>query len=784
MSTNQADVRHFTSVAVIEARLTEIEYERRALLARKEELLKLTSNDDNGSNLTPKQKIALFRDLFRGRQDIFANRWQNQQGRAGYSVACNNEWVQGICNKPRIKCMDCHHRQFSELNDQVIYRHLAGQQVVGLYPLLQDNTCYLLAVDFDKGHWQEEVKAIAKVCADLEIPHVIEISRSGQGAHLWIFFEDKVPANEARLLGFALLDKAMEIFPNLSFDSYDRLFPNQDVLPEGGFGNLIALPLQREARRAGNSSFVDAQLKLIADQWQHLAQIRRLNQQELTKLLSQLSSNTQLQKEQQVPDNRPPWEAGIKLGTLILDNPPTQLTVTLADRIYFELSALPNLLAARLKRFASFSNPVFFKTQALRFSTNGIPRFISCARMEQGYLSLPRGCLDEAITLLTESKIAVLIDDKRTIGEKLVGLKPLMTLRPNQKVAVKEVAKHDTGTLHAPTAFGKTVTAISIIVKRKVNTLILVHSRQLLEQWQERLRSFLPETEIGVIAGGKRKPTGVIDIATYQSLINMKDNTVLPLVQDYGHVIVDECHHVSAPRFEMVLNEVRAKYVLGLTATPDRQDGHQKIIFMAAGPIRHKVKSQTEEQFEQEVRVHQLHDAESPSDLLAQERPKVADVYRVIMENERRTNRIVEDVVQSVSENRHPLVLTERREHAQQIYRLLKEQGIDSVMLTGAMRSAERKSANERLPTAKVVVATGKYVGEGFDLPRLDTLFLAMPIAWKGALAQYAGRIHREVDGKTLVTIHDYVDSAIPMLQRMFAKREKSYKAMGYKVAV
>ena len=783
MYTDHVDPKHFESVTSIDARLAEIEHEKRTLLAHKEALLRVTPVDDNGSNLTPTQKVGIFRNLFRGRQDIFAKRWQNQQGRAGYSVACNNEWVQGICNKPRIKCMDCQHRRFSELSDQVIYHHLSGQHVVGLYPLLQDNTCYLLAVDFDNGHWQDEVKAIAKVCLDLAIPHVIEISRSGQGAHLWIFFEDSVPASEARLLGFSLLDKAMESYPNLSFDSYDRLFPNQDVLPEGGFGNLIALPLQREARQAGNSSFVDLELKLIADQWQHLAQIKRLKQQELTQLLSQLSSNTLLQKEQQVPDSRPPWETSAKPEPLLLENPPSQLTVTLADRVYFELSTLPNLLAARLKRFASFSNPVFFKTQALRFSTNGIPRFISCARMEQGYLSLPRGCLDKAIALLNESKIAVIIDDKRTTGKKLIGLKPLMTLRPNQKVAVKEMTKHDTGTLHAPTAFGKTVTAIGIIAKRKVNTLILVHSRQLLEQWRERLSSFLPEVEIGMIAGGKRKPTGVIDIATYQSLINLKDSTVLSLVQDYGHVIVDECHHVSAPRFEMVLNEVRAKYVLGLTATPDRQDGHQKIIFMAAGPIRHKVKSQTDEQFEQQVQVHQLQDTKQQHALLTEERPKVADVYRLIMENETRTNRIVADVVQSVNASRQPLVLTERREHAQQINRLLQEQGIDSVILTGAMKAADRKSANERLSSAKVVVATGKYVGEGFDLPRLDTLFLAMPIAWKGALAQYAGRIHREVDGKTLVTIHDYVDTYIPMLLRMFAKREKSYKAMGYKVA-
>ncbi|TXH96983.1 MAG: DEAD/DEAH box helicase [Rheinheimera sp.] len=772
----------FNSISAIDARLAELENERLSLLARRDALLKARPCTQINSSLSPSEKIAIFRGLFRGRHDIFANRWQNQQGKSGYSVACNNEWVKGICNKPRIKCQECQHRQFSELTDQVLYRHLAGQQVVGLYPLLNDNTCYLLAVDFDKGNWQEEVKALSKACVQFDVPHAIEISRSGRGAHLWIFFDAKVPAAEARLLGFGLLDKAMEIFPHLSFDSYDRLFPNQDVLPEGGFGNLIALPLQREARINGNSSFVDSDLNLIEDQWQFLSHIQRINTQGLTQLLSRISPESQMLEEQGCALQRPPWELTAKQAPLFLQDLPSHLTLTLADRLYMELSAIPTELAARLRRLASFSNPVFFKTQGLRFSTHGIPRFISCARIEQGYLSLPRGCLDDVLMLLSECGIAAQFDDKRTLGKKLVGLKPLMTLRQNQQAAVKEMTKHDTGTLHAPTAFGKTVTAIGIIVKRKVNTLILVHSRQLLDQWRERLLTFLPDTEVGVVGGGKKKPTGVIDIATYQSLINLKDNTVLPLVQDYGQVIVDECHHVSAPRFEMVLNEVRAKYVLGLTATPERQDGHQKIIFMAAGPIRHKVKPQAEAQFDQEVRVHQLFETQPLKVMATDERAKITDVYREIMECGSRTCRIVADVVKSVNENRHPLVLTERREHAQTINRLLQEQGIKSVVLTGAMKAAERKSTNYGLQTATVVVATGKYVGEGFDLPRLDTLFLAMPIAWKGALAQYAGRIHREVDGKTLVTIHDYVDCNFPMLQRMFTKREKSYKAMGYRL--
>ena len=772
----------FQSVAAIDTRLSELEQEKKQLLALRERLQQSSLTTPVSDSYTPKQKVRIFRNLFRGRTDIFANRWQNQQGRSGYSIACNNEWVQGVCHKPRIKCQDCNHRQFTELNDEIVYHHLAGQQVVGLYPLMHDNTCCFLAVDFDKGQWKEEVKAMSQACASFEIPHAIEISRSGNGAHLWIFFKDKVAAKEARLLGFGLLNKAMDVYPNLSFESYDRLFPNQDILPEGGFGNLIALPLQREARLSGNSSFVDADLNTIQNQWQHLAQMEPISYQELSRLLTQVSPTSALFDEQEVIEKRPPWEITAKAKPLALANPPKKVFITLANHVYFDLSKLPNTLAARLRRLASFSNPVFFKTQALRFSTHGIPRFISCARIEQGYLAIPRGCLDEALALLGENQIEVQIDDKREIGTKLKNTKSLVKLRKSQQAAVNAMSKHDTGILHAPTAFGKTVTAIGMITKRKTNTLILVHSRQLLDQWKERLKSFLPDIELGVIGGGRKKPTGVIDIATYQSLINKKNNTISELVQDYGHVIVDECHRVSAPRFEMVLNEVRAKYVLGLTATPERQDGHQKIIFMAAGPIRHKVKNTSEDKFEQQVIVHQLYYIPPRQLIQSEERPKISDAYRWIMEHDERTKRIIDDILACIHQSKHPIVLTERREHAEAINTFLLEKGIDSVVLKGAMRAAERKKIDERLPSAQVVVATGKYVGEGFDLPRLDTLFLAMPIAWKGSLAQYAGRIHRESDGKERVTIHDYVDCLLPMLQRMFNKREKSYKAMGYQI--
>lgn len=779
-------------IKIIGLRLAELEQERDTLVARRDVLLRQVSNHQDYIQDTPQilsvcQKVDLFKKIFKGRTDVFASRWQNSKGRSGYSVACHNEWTPGVCNKPKIKCSECPNRKYKALDDQVIYDHLAGRHVVGLYPLLADNHCHLLAADFDKADWQDAAKAISKACQQLKIPHAVEISRSGNGAHLWVFFSEPTLARDARLLGFGLLDKAMEIHPNLSFESYDRLFPNQDIMPDGGFGNLIALPLQHLARQQGYSQFVDHNLIPYPDQWHFLSQIKSLSSKQLNNLLIQLEPPESARRSltlsgHQAVDDRPPWEQGAKITHTKVDNCPEQIALTLANHIYIKINELPAPLTARLKRLASFSNPVFFKTQALRFSTHGIPRYITCARIERGYLSLPRGCFDEIVMLFKEQGVAIIMDDKRQSGQRLSSLKFLGKLRKDQTKAVNVMTQHNTGVLHAPTAFGKTVAAIGVIAKRKVSTLILTHSRQLLEQWQERLKSFLSDTEVGIIGGGKKKPTGQIDIATYQSLINKKDNTVDPLIQEYGQIIVDECHHISAPRFEMVLNEVRAKYVLGLTATPDRQDGHQKIIFMVAGPIRHKVKPNHSEKFEQEVMVTQLYHVPTTNLTNLEKRPRITDVYRWLTENIQRTEKIVADVTVKIAEGRHPLVLTERREHAEAINQSLIKNGIRTVILKGAMRAKERIAANEQLAGAQVVVATGKYVGEGFDLPRLDTLFLALPIAWKGSLAQYAGRIHRESDGKERVIIFDYVDSSLPMLERMFRKRERGYKAMGYQI--
>nr|VFK57391.1 MAG: hypothetical protein BECKTC1821F_GA0114240_101721 [Candidatus Kentron sp. TC] len=762
-------------ILAIDARLLDLEAERQRLLQRKQILQRQavpSPHLTHSRQLSATQKVALFRKLFKGRSDVFARRWENSaKGRSGYAVACHNEWRPGVCGKPRIKCGECRNRRYQPLDEQAIHAHLTGRQVVGLYPLLMDNTCHLLAADFDKAGWQDAVKAMAGICEGLDIPNAIEISRSGNGAHLWIFFSEAVPAKSARLLGFGLLDKAMEVHPNLSFDSYDRLFPNQDIMPEGGFGNLIALPLQYHARGKGNSVFVDANLSAYPDQWAFLLRIGRLTAKRLIELVEQISPGLS-----KAPDDTPPWEQGLPIEQAKIPNAPERLTITLANHIYFPLNEMPPALTARLKRLASFSNPAFFKKQAMRFSTHGTPRYITCAKMEQGYLSLPRGCFDEAMGLLKGQHIAVEVEDKREYGQPLEGLAFMGKPRRDQKRAVTAITAHDTGILHAPTAFGKTITAIGVIAERRVNTLILTHTRQLLGQWRERIQSFLAGVEVGVIGAGKRKPTGQIDIATYQSLIDRRDNSISGLVGQYGQIIIDECHHISAPGFEMVLNEVRAGYVLGLTATPDRQDGHQKIMFMLAGPVRHKVKAESKTGFEQTVILGQLY--EQPPHFT--DSPHISEVYRWLMESTQRNQRIADDIAASIEAGRHPLVLTERREHAEHLANMLLERGFRAVVLRGAMRALDRKTANEQLPEAQVIVATGKYIGEGFDLPRLDTLFLALPISWKGSLVQYAGRIHRGSTGKTRVIVYDYVDCALPMLERMYRKRERGYRAMGY----
>lgn len=731
-------------------------------------------------------KVALFRRLFRGRTDVYPVRWESKAGKTGYSPACANEWRAGICEKPRIKCSDCGHRLLVPLTDQTIYDHLAGRHTVGVYALLADDSCHFLAVDFDDADWRSDMQAFALSCRELGVPVALEVSRSGNGAHVWVFFSSKVAARDARRLGTAIISHTCARTRQLKLTSYDRLFPNQDTMPKGGFGNLIALPLQKLPRENGGSVFVDDALQPYADQWSFLASLQPMVPHNIEPTILRATGGshpldvTFITEE----DQEEPWRRLVQAGQRLPGPMPAALTVTQANMLYFDKAQLPQALVNRLIRLAAFQNPEFYKAQALRLPVWNEPRVIGCAENFPGHIALPRGCLDAARELLRENGIRCELRDERFGGEPL-DVSFAGTLRPDQEEAVAAMLRFDTGILCAPTAFGKTVTAAALIAKRGVNTLVLVHRTELLRQWQERLQASLGiegvgKGVIGTIGGGKAKPTGSIDIAVMQSLSRRGETS--EIVENYGQVIIDECHHLSAFSFEASLKRARAKYVLGLTATPIRRDGRQPIIFMQCGPTRHTASRPVGSPQTMEVIPRYL----STRITLAAD-AGIQDVFRHVAKDPGRTEAVADEIAGAFEQGHKVLVLTERTEHLDAIGSALTGRVSTLFTLHGRMSRKQRAALVSELdalpPDApRVLLSTGKLVGEGFDHPPLDTLVLAMPISWKGTLQQYAGRLHREHVDKNRVRIIDFVDAGHPALLRMWDKRQRGYQAMGYRV--
>jgi superfamily II DNA or RNA helicase/very-short-patch-repair endonuclease len=745
-------------------------------------------------------KIGLFRSLFRGRDDVYPRRFESRKsGRAGYAPACANEWVRGICEKPRIKCAECPHRRFLPVTDQVIHWHLSGRDaagqpfVAGVYPLLLDETCFFLAIDFDKAGWQEDSLAFMKACRRLDLSAALERSRSGRGGHVWLFFEEALSAALARRLGSHLLTEAMEGRPDMGLDSYDRLFPNQDTMPQGGFGNLIALPLQKRAREQGNSVFLDEQLTPWVDQWAFLAHLRRVSRSQAETIAQKAERRGRVLGVRLPPqeEDSDPWAAPPSRWSheppLAGELPPT-IELVLGNQIYIPKDALHPGLRNRLLRLAAFQNPEFYKAQAMRLSTYDKPRVIACAEDHPRHVALPRGCLEDVQQMLHALRVRMTIRDERSIGRPL-DVAFHGELRPEQKAAADAILRHDTGVLAATTAFGKTVVAAWLIAERGVNALVLVHRRQLLDQWTERLATFLGISvkSIGRIGGGSRRPSGLLDVAVIQSLV--RKGVVDDLVADYGHLVVDECHHVSAHSFEQVAQRAKSRFVLGLSATVARKDGHHPIIFMQCGPVRHRVSAQAQaaaRPFEHYALVKPTSfQSIRPPD--PDRRLEFQALYRALVEDQSRNRRICDDVLESVCKDRSPLVLTERNDHLDRLECGLVDRIQHLVVLRAGLGKKQRKAIAERLATIprnepRAILATGRYVGEGFDDPRLDTLFLTLPVSWRGTIAQYAGRLHRLYDGKREVRIYDYADLNVPMLARMFDQRCRGYETLGYTV--
>jgi len=744
------------------------------------------------------EKINLFLKLFRCRESVYPKLWENRKkGTKGYSPACRKEWAP-ICHKPRIKCIDCSNKDFQPFDAVAADAHLRGQMTIGTYAIREDDTCVFLACDFDGPGWHVDIECYRTVGEQLGIQVAVERSRSGNGGHAWIFFVESVPARLARILGTLILARCNEIRHTIELESYDRFFPNQDFLPKGGFGNLIALPLQHGAREQDNSVFIDPFGQPHANQWEYLARVRRLSSPEVMSLVRDfLPSKLQLQS--------PEDDAALLTADNILENMKDDClaedSMTLAGRVLeigygaqieIPLAGLSSRLISRLKRTASFPNPEFFKSQRMRMSTYRHRPFIFSGELQDDRLVLPRGVLEKATAILRKAGARVVVRDER-LNRKGLAFTFTGTLGESQESAVNIMKKHDTGILSAPPGAGKTVMACAMVAHRKAPTLILVHRKQLVTQWRDRLMEFLGlgKKEIGTLAGTSKKRNGKLDIAMLQSLTRTEE--LEEIAGAYSQIIVDECHHIPAASFEAVMKRFPARYVLGLTATPYRKDRLEKILFHQCGPVRHEIRSADNGRLAKRVIIKEtgfrLPDEAGP-------KPDYHALVHHLTTNALRTGLIAGDVIRALGEGRFPLLLSDRKNHLAQLAALITEGVQHKPALAGLrlLRMDGELSAKARVQvmadvhaaleqsTPVAILATASLIGEGFDLPELDTLVLAMPLSFKGRMVQYAGRLHRLAEGKTGVVVYDYVDSSCAVTLKMYRNRIKAYREMGYAI--
>ena len=771
-------------------------------------------------DVTDKIASDFFMMFCRGRKDLYDLRYTNPKtGKNGYYTQCFNRWDRGchIQKKDGVRCKDCELRAYKPVTLPLIKAHMNGtdpngNDVVAIYPMLENNLCQLLVFDFDnhaKGAeqedyaniddgWKEEINALRRICKNLDVDAVVERSRSGRGAHLWIFFKEMVPARLARRFGFALLEKGAESVNLKSFKYYDRMIPTQDALPEGGLGNVIALPLQGMALKSGNSAFIDENWNAYEDQLNVLAGTRRLTRQGIEDYLS-LWYSTGSTSEDNGTDA--PWdknseiEAGSVKGVV---------RIVLADRIYIDSTGMSNKTKRQLRRMATFSNKQYFQNQAMDMPNYDESRFIYLGSDEGKYIVLPRGLREEILKKFDNAGISYKIEDKRTKGQEL-NISFRGELRESQIPAVETMLENETGILHAATAFGKTVVCCDMIARRGISTLILVDRADLMNQWIKRLEEFLdideelPEYQtktgrtrkrkslIGNLQGAHDTLTGIVDVAMIRSL--KKKDGFHPKLKEYAQVYFDECHHAASDSAIEVLQEINAKYVYGVTATPKRGDGKEKINEFLLGPIRYRftAKDRAEEQnidhlvyprFTRTVKPHHL-----------SKTPYGNDAYELIRNNDVRDEQIIRDVADCVQAGRTPVVLTKYVDHANKLSERLKKYADRLILLTGAngtkVRRAQVKELNEVDDSdSLILVGTGSLLGEGFDFPRLDTLFMATPVSGENVVEQYVGRLNRDYDGKENVIVYDYVDSHIPKFDKMYAARLKAYKKIGYELCV
>lgn len=744
----------------------------------------------------------LFYSFFWGRTDVYAKRFENKiTDKSGYYPQCDNFWKPGICPKSsgtKIQCKNCQNKHWTKLTANQIERHLKGMDVVGIYPLFPDGTCRLLVFDFDdhdnttKDQWMKEVDALRKIGALHRIPMLVERSRSGNGAHVWIFFNTPISATLARKFGFTLLNKGAESVNLTSFRFYDRMIPAQDSLSDGDLSNLVVLPLQGKALEQQNSAFVDEKWVAYPDQWTALRNSKKLPIEQINDYLKLWNNNSES------ADDTKPWERTKHFHASDCDD---ELSVTLSDGLYIKTANLKPRLQNQIRRLAAFSNPLFYRNQAMGLSNHANSRILYLGYDDAGFIYIPRGLQDVLNERCVEAGIPVSTVDRRSPGTTIHAIFEGQ-LRSNQEDAVRALLQHNTGILSAATAFGKTVVCSNMIAQRKVNTLIILESSSLVEQWKKSLEKFLcideplPEyttptgrikkrsSHIGIIQGTKDTSTGIVDIAMAGSLF--KKGEPHKRLNEYGMILVDECHHSASETVSKVLRSVSAKYVYGVTATPFRSDHLGRINEMLLGPVRFtfSAKEKAAEQGIGHFIVPRFTRAVCPH---GQDRLKIQDAYAIVWDNELRNQQIVEDIKECIGHHRTPVVLTKFKSHAELLFTMTKGYADHIFLLTGSKSKKEQQAIRAEMDAVStsetmLLIATGQLIGEGFDYPRLDTLIMACPVAFKGIIEQYAGRLHRDFEGKENVMIYDYIDAHIPVFDAMYAKRLKAYKRIGYEL--
>lgn len=763
-----------------------------------------------------RDKLELFRNLFTGRKDVYAHGYRRKDGGIGYTPACANEWKSGICPKAshqRVKCTECSSRVFPELSDAAIIAHFRGnddrlRDVIGQYVLDKDSNTKVLVIDFDGADWKEATNAIRHVAKSHGIDAAVERSRSGNGAHVWFFFLGLTSAKTARDFGSSLITEAATLNKTITFEAFDRMLPAQSTIPEGGFGNLIALPFQGKAQRKGNSVFVDEQFEPFPDQWLYLSQIQLIPRVTVQSLIESIENRPHgIAPAAEANTTAPHSQRPRKRLPLTPRDFPSSLSVTQADMLYIPEKSLSPAAQMEIRRLASFANPEFFRAQSMHQSVFGKPRYIDLSELRDGYVAIPRGCKTQLEWLLQEAGVSAHYSDKRKSNNPIV-MTFNGTLRPEQQIAAEQMLGYEDGIMSAPTGFGKTVIGAYLIAAIGLPTLVIVPKTALIAQWKSQLERFLDITDnrepvrtprgriskrqpplIGQIGGGKTAISRLIDIASFQSLSGKDPQTGEPIakefVRDYGLIICDECHHAAAPQLELVLKSAPAKYVYGLSATPERSDGLTRALSMLCGPVRYIVdpKKQAIQQGIQRVVRPRFTGIRLPT---YEPGASFNQILDLLCAHAARNEVIVDDALEAASNARHPLVLSKRKKHAEELCRLLQSRGHEPILLTGEIDAKERKAILNSLPgfehEHRIIVATESLLGEGFDLSYLDTLLIATPISWDGSITQQAGRLHRSHEGKQRVEIFDYVDLSIPMLARMYQKRLKTYAKLGYEV--